>query len=195
MIMSFPLKNYIVLFILGATIGAGGDLFHNLTGTSFYTQPDFLGLSWWVFPLFGVAVCVLAALQIKIDEVLNEPMSNLKFSEVVGGLLFFEFVYYLSGVLRPIGNVHIFIVLSFLAVFFWFVFDRTVLGFVLGVMVAVGGCFVESSLSRLDLFHYQNADLFGVPSWLGFVYFVASIAVGHLARYLRDCQRPLEREV
>ena len=72
----------------------------------------------------------------------------------------------------------------------WGVFDGTRQGLVVAVATAVAGPLAEIFLINVThLYHYENPDLFGIPSWITWVYFCGSPAVGNLSRAVRARRR------
>ena len=72
----------------------------------------------------------------------------------------------------------------------WAVFDCTEQGLAMAVLTAVAGPVAEIFLINvLHLYHYNNPDFLGIPSWITWVYFCGSPAVvglgaGGLARFV-----------
>ena len=75
----------------------------------------------------------------------------------------------------------------------WGLFDGTKQGLVMAVATAVAGPAAEIFLINvLHLYHYENPDFLGIPSWIAWVYFCGSPAVGNLSRAVRaDLRRTL----
>ena len=72
----------------------------------------------------------------------------------------------------------------------WGVFDGTRQGLVVAVATAVAGPLTEIFLINVThLYHYENPDVFGIPSWITWVYFCGSPAVGNLSRAVRARRR------
>ena len=79
----------------------------------------------------------------------------------------------------------------------WAVFDYTKQGLTMAVLTGVAGPVTEIFLINvLHLYHYSDPDFFGIPSWIAWVYFCGSPAVGNLSRAVRvscggdnDCRR------
>ena len=68
----------------------------------------------------------------------------------------------------------------------WAVFDYTKQGLAMAVLTGVAGPVTEIFLINvLHLYHYTNPDFFGIPSWIAWVYFCGSPAVGNLSRAVR----------
>ena len=60
----------------------------------------------------------------------------------------------------------------------WAVFDCTEQGLAMAVLTAVAGPVAEIFLINvLHLYHYNNPDFLGIPSWITWVYFCGSPAV------------------
>ena len=68
----------------------------------------------------------------------------------------------------------------------WAVFDYTKHGLAMAVLTGVAGPVTEIFLINvLHLYHYSDPDFFGIPSWIAWVYFCGSPAVGNLSRAVR----------
>ena len=75
------------------------------------------------------------------------------------------------------------LVLALYALAAWWLLDRTKASFVLGVATAFAGPVAELLLVNwLHLYQYNNADFYGICSWIPWVYFLGGPAVGSLAR-------------
>lgn len=62
----------------------------------------------------------------------------------------------------------------------------TVVGFAMAGLTAVAGPIIEIGLiKQLGLYHYTHAGSLGIPSWIPWVYFCGSPAVGNLGRKVR----------
>jgi len=92
-----------------------------------------------------------------------------------------------SGFLSvPLGVKDSLLALGALAA--WFALDRTWQGFLEGMLTAIAGTFVEIVLVRNGVFSYlpPNDSILGVASWLPWLYFCASVALGNIARALEN---------
>lgn len=68
----------------------------------------------------------------------------------------------------------------------WGTFDRTKQGFAMAVLTALAGPAAEIVLINvLGLYHYENPDWAGIPTWIPWVYFCGATAVGLLSRAVR----------
>lgn len=74
--------------------------------------------------------------------------------------------------------------ITLVAVLMYLTLDRTRVGLVLGLVVAVGATAFEWGLVQQGVFRYlpQSDELLGVAPWLLPLYFAASVAVGAVAR-------------
>ena len=76
----------------------------------------------------------------------------------------------------------------------WAVFDYTKQGLTMAVLTGVAGPVTEIFLINvLHLYHYSDPDFFGIPSWIAWVYFCGSPAVGNLSRAVRGELRRRQR--
>lgn len=169
--------------MIGFFLGPASDLFHNVTNTSGYPYPAFLGLAWWVPLLFSGATVLVALSHVYSDKLFRQPKRELSWKKVIFGLLSFFLIYAISGFLK-INLLPKFLILAVIALDVWFFFDKTLYGFILSILTAICGCLVESSLVQIGHFYYVEPDFLGVPYWLPFLYITASVSVGNLGRKL-----------
>lgn len=74
----------------------------------------------------------------------------------------------------------------------WAYFDKTYQGLVIAGAAAVGGPIIEIVLINVfHLYTYTNPDIFGIPSWIPWVYACGGPAVGNLSRTARGKLRAL----
>lgn len=169
--------------MLGTLLGPACDWFHVFTHTAGYAYPALFGLAWWVPLLFGLATVAVALSHIEMDRLCKREPRKIAWSTVWAGLFSFVAIYFISGFMRaPFAQK--FIILGIIAVMIWFVFDRTVYGFLLGIATALAGCMVEITLCRSRMYYYTSPDFLGIPAWLPFLYLAASVSVGNLSRKL-----------
>ena len=176
-------KNGITVFVLGALIGPIGDWCHMTSGTLSYnaTAPQlriFFGLPFWVPPLFGLAALSIATCHLLFNNKAIRP-SHLKVSQ---GTLAFLLLYAASGFLPLETGGARDVVLALGALGIWAWLERTWQGMAVGVAVGVIGSLFEIFLVHHGVFSYGSGmdNMFGVPSWLPWVYFGASIAIENL---------------
>ncbi len=178
------------IFLLGFFLAPLGDMMHVATKTTSYPEGYgiyLLGIPWWVFPFFGFSGAIIAFCNDLIDSKFFGREKRLgettPFLAYFGASLFI-ISYLLTGLLSfnpPI--VHL--VVGTMAVLFWFFLDKTFAGFLLGIGTSIVGTSVEIFLVHNQIFSYlpPNNTLFGVASWLPWLYFILSIGLGNFFRY------------
>eukprot|EP00466_Bigelowiella_natans_P015102 jgi/Bigna1/126406/aug1.2_g1114 len=75
------------------------------------------------------------------------------------------------------------VILAAVAVWGFYKFDNSLAGLLASLATAMGGPAIEIGLVNvLHAYSYSNADLWGVDSWIPWVYFLGGPAVGNLGR-------------
>jgi hypothetical protein len=198
-------KQALMSWIMGFFLGPVGDWFHVRTGATGYPDGAYAfyfpgGVPWWVPLLFATATMTIGLSHTFGDELVRKhgPAWAMKplwggtarpgltgMAPLIRGLLVFELAYIVSGYLpRPAGGAAD-LILGAVAVAAWLAFDRTVHGAVLALSTAAAGVFVEATLVAHGVFHYgpETSNLFGVASWLPWIYVCASFAAGNFSRW------------
>jgi hypothetical protein len=143
----------------------------------------------WVPFLFGFAGFLMSAIVLSLDSALNtnEDVRSPSWPKVLYGISLFSGQYYLSGLLDNslVDSAQIDVVLKSIAVIGFLLLDRSRAGFALAAATAIGGPLAEIFLINVpNLYSYVHPDIFGIPIWIGWVYFLGAPAVGNLARRL-----------
>lgn len=191
----------VIMTLCGAGLGPLLDSYHSLFGVLQYDFPVKIQLwsvnpaypalvtTWWVPFLFGLAGFIIGWLTIFLDAYLQSVSSTTRPNpfQILTGISFFTFQYYLSGVLSHMHfpRDQILAIMSLLASFGFLLFDGSVSGFYTSVATAVGGPLIEVGLisSNLGRYHYIDGGETGFfPLWIVPVYFLGGPAVGNLAR-------------
>jgi len=184
------------MFIAGALLGPFLDNYHGQFDTLRYSKGAFelqmqgmsiLKSAYWVPFLFGVAGVLISQLYDLFDKVLDTEMTKRKPTpwKILYGISAFAAQYYLSGYLDKMGidTPVIHLTLAVLALVGFRYFDGSKAGFVTSLATAVGGPAIEIALINLaQAYSYTNADIWGVDSWIPWVYFLGGPAVGNLGR-------------
>eukprot|EP00978_Attheya_sp_CCMP212_P017741 scaffold47753_cov58-Attheya_sp.AAC.9 len=199
--------------LAGAALGPFLDSYHSAFGVLQYNHPFSLfedtGLvfvtTWWVPVLFGLAGFIIGWLYILLDAIFstsnnnNNNNNNLQTSEpenypvpvpqILYGISFFTFQYWLSGILfaHEMDRTSILLIMTALAVLGFRFLDNTKSGFITSLATAFGGPLIEvgliSMLPESAGYHYNDAGETGFfPLWIIPVYFLGGPAVGNLAR-------------
>ncbi len=182
-----------ILFLYGALFGPFGDLCHVLTHTTSYPKDVyrfyFFGLiPYWVPLLFGSATLLMGITYPLLDRLfpLIQRPHTKKYLALLAPFLFLG-IYCLSGII-PYPNI----LLALLAVFTWAIVERTWRGVLLALLTGMLGTGIEIYLVQTNVFSYQHhaAHFWGVPTWLPWLYIIASITVGNLGRFLFENKHP-----
>lgn len=194
------------LFVAGAALGPPLDGIHSVVGLQVYDVnggliiggPDGLYTSVWVFPLLGLMYSVVGGLQLLLDQVAGKWLPANQQAPRGSWLTVLSNVGALIGLLRlssllfssaSVPSPLIFLILAFAAHANWFAFDRTPMGYLLAVAVAVGAPLSEVVLIKyFGLWHYTEPDVFiageGLVSWTFWCYFFYTQWVATVARTL-----------
>lgn len=180
-----PARCFAFVWMCGATIAPLGDHFHVARGvTEYFTDfgPIWLGESpLWFVLLVSTFMGTLALVHGRLARP-DAPRGSAAWV-YVSPLLVLDL--YLTTSFYPWregGSLEAAITL--VAVLMYLTLDRTRVGLVLGLVVAVGATAFEWGLVQLGVFRYlpQSDELLGVAPWLLPLYFAASVAVGAVAR-------------
>ncbi len=183
-------KFILLCFTLGAICGTCGDYAHVITQTDGYPHNGpfpFLPLPYvempvWVPLLFGAAV-MLMGITHKLFSMTYKPRLAGNNVAVAVAPLAFVSIYVLTGIIHAgVGLQDLWLAAT--AILFWWICDRTPTGAMLALLVAVCGTLFEIFLVGVHGFFYYPAfsGLFGVPTWLPWLYVVASVTVSLVVR-------------
>lgn len=168
--------------LLGAVVATLCDVNHVLTGTLSYPEPFFMGQAIFVFPGFFVAFTVMMLSYHYIAPLFPKAFTKeISYSSgntaaFIESLLFFMAIYLMSG----FGNTYPALLSGIFYGFFvlrWaFSYEKSFL-LLFAIVLGFNGMFVEGLMTKFDLVHYSNPEVFGVPYWLGGVYMHGAIAL------------------
>ncbi|MBI2026535.1 MAG: hypothetical protein HYS98_01800 [Deltaproteobacteria bacterium] len=179
----------LILFLLGALVGPLGDLFHLLSHTTVYPQEKYWLYFFDIMPflvplLFGSATLMIGISHGCFYRIFHKTFLPCTKNIIcfVFGFTYFVLFYSLSGYL-PMP--HFFLAIAFIVL--WIMMERTWLGLLLALLTAAAGTAFEILLVRNGVFFYKEPvnSLFGVASWLPWLYAIASISVGNFSQYLK----------
>ncbi len=180
-------------FVVGAIVGTTGDYCHVITNTDGYPKrgpfpflpiPD-VNMPVWVPFLFGTAVMLMATVH-KLLAKAYHPRLEKHFVLAACAPLLFVTIYALSGFLQFGTGGWQDVWLAALAIFMWWAMDGTRLGAILAVTNAFfGTCFEIFLVSIGGFFYYKtHSNLMGVPSWLPWLYVIASVCISLFVRLI-----------
>ncbi len=172
------------VWLCGAIIAPSGDHHHVTRGVTEYLTtfgPVWLGRSpLWFMLLVAGFMATLAVLQGRASTRPNRDRGDAAYLSP----LFILGLYLTTSVypLREGGSLEALITVA--AVLLYLVFDRTKVGLLFGLAVAIGSTAAEWGLVQLGVFRYlpESDELFGVAPWLLPLYFAASVCVGAIGR-------------
>ena len=119
----------------------------------------------------------------------NVCISTFAFQYLASGILASPQSPFLNGFVPYHG---IDLILCVWGVLTWYLFDGTSQGLFMASLTAVAGPVAEISLINvLHLYEYSHPDVFGIPTWIPWVYFCGAPAVGNLSRQVRNALREM----
>lgn len=170
------------LALLGAAVATCCDAIHVHTQTLSYPRPFLFGQGPFVFPGFVFAFLTMGASYLLLASRLPATVGR-DFSvspgttrELAESLTTFAFVYLLSGFgnREPLLLSTIFYATAGLRL--TLAPDRAFMT-VVAVTLAVFGILAEGTMTRVDLVHYREPEIYGVPVWLGALYMHGAFAL------------------
>jgi len=192
-------KTIAAMTLISGPLGMFLDNYHGLFGvlkyagdTKFsvtYNGSTVLQSALWVPVLFAAAGLAMSLLRLLLDEALETPTPAPSWPTVWYGISLFSAQYWLSGALEATHTAPALLhsSLAVTALGGYLLLDRTTAGVILGLATALAGPVTEMFLvNKLGLYEYVHADLWGVCSWIPWVYLLGGPAVGNLTRRLHS---------
>lgn len=178
------IKNFLILFIMGAILGPICDGFHSHTDTLAYPEVWKFKMAWWVPLLFGSATVVVGYSHSHMDILWNKRR-NFSWKFTLIGVFSFISIYFLSAILN-LNELTKSSIIYVLAMLIWYFFDRTFYGLILAILTSIIGSLVEISLIFTQNFYYlpEHSHIWGIPYWLPALYIAASVTIGNFGRKL-----------
>jgi hypothetical protein len=188
------IKFLLLSFIAGAIAGTTGDFVHVITHTDGYPVPGpfpYLPLlpvkmPIWVPFLFGTAVMLMATTH-KLASPYYHPRLEKDVVVSTSAPLIFIIVYAMTGYFHTGTGGLEDVWLAILAIMIWYIMDRTAMGAALAILNAICGTLFEIFLVSIGGFFYypEHSNMFGVPSWLPWLYMVASVCISLFVRLIK----------
>lgn len=186
-----------IIFLLGFLFGPIGDIIHVVTKTTGY--PDYyssyiLFIPWWVYPFFGFSGLVISSsfylLDKKLFQTKNTRPSMSKPFLAMNGPIIFLISYIASGVMTQLQIPSLIINFLFflITLSLWMLLDRTKRTLLMAFVFSAIGILVETTLIKNGVFWYNPPDkaLFGVPTWLPWIYMILVISLGNFTLFVMD---------
>lgn len=193
-----PLSTWIILgvlgFISGCVVGQIIDVSYPMNGALHYHNPTWeiksLGIEicWWIPILYGIAGVILVVSHPMLDRWTGQKPRggfNPGWGFTVLCMVLFAVQFFLGPYLFKAGlnNFWLFIFTVGTGLSVWWVFDRTRGGLFMCGLTAVLGPIIEiTMINALDLYHYTDPDVFGLPLWILGAYICGVPANANLGR-------------
>jgi len=183
--MNFPvMRTTAGLFLFGALGGNLYNSFHAFSGTIPVT-PEHINplLDWTSYLLFGFAGVAIGLVTIAFDRFLRKAGPQASWPNALSAVALLGVFYALSACIFLSNNL-ILLILIFGAALCWWLYDRSWQALLAAVLVAISGTAAEITMVHLNIYYYSRPQFMGVAYWLPFLYCIASVATGQLARAL-----------
>ncbi|KAJ3147369.1 Insulin-induced protein 1 protein [Geranomyces variabilis] len=140
----------------------------------------------WVPLCCGFGACLVGTLYPLLDYRLFGRPHRYKrdWSNVLRCCGGFIGVNYATSKLPWTSSMQVSLVLGLSAVWLWLMFDRTLHGFAVSLIVAVVGTWVAQFFVQSGMYSFTKADFFGVRSWFPCMMYSASVMFGSIGRQL-----------
>lgn len=188
--MNSYFKASAIIFLLGGILGPLGDIYHVFSMTTGY--PDHYayyvqGIPWWVFPFFGASGLAIG-MSYHFMNFQGDKFQSKGFIHAFTGPVIFLLSYFLSGYFTVIKSPTFLnhIILGAIFAIIWWLYGKTWRSLLLSVWFSFLGIIVEVTLVKMGVFWYTSHDnqLFGVASWLPWLYLILAITIGNFTHFL-----------
>ncbi|KAJ3323000.1 Insulin-induced protein 2 protein [Boothiomyces sp. JEL0866] len=170
----------IVLFITGYSLVTVCDYLLQLYHITIWPQHSTIRTDNWVGLSSGFASTFIGLLFPLADKLLTTKIST-NWSKMIrmGG----AFVG-LSYAKLSNGSVSLGITTAFLAIGFWYTFDKTIHGLLMAVGVTFLGSVAISALVNQGAYSFARSEFYGLTYWIPAVLFCSVVVVGAVGRQL-----------
>lgn len=175
---------------IGAVASTLCDMNHAFTGALAYPDPWVTGGPWWSLPAFFVAFMWMAFLYAIGAPALGRFVTTARSREpgtctaFVETLVAFVLAYLISGFAHETPTVLALVLYGTFAVRLAATYDRA-FALIAAIVLAIGGMLGEGGLTMAGLVTYADADIVGVPWWLGGVYMHGALCLREGMRWRR----------
>lgn len=186
--MSF-LQKILILFASGCVLSIAIHMLHLERHVT--KAPDtsklltVIEIPWWVALTCGSSAVLIGLLFPALDgSFAVTPHGDRDWPSVIRCIIGFFGIAYASAKFPFENNAEMSCSLAVMAIFLWWLSDRTYIGFALSVTVALVGTAVVQVLVYAGVYSYTQPDFFLVRSWLPCLLFAAGVAFGNMGRQL-----------
>jgi hypothetical protein len=178
------MRRLIFLFIFGAFAGNLYNSFHAFSGTIPVT-PTHINplLDWTSYLLFGFAGMAIGLATILSDKFLRKNTPTASWPNAIGAGLFLGVFYFISACMFLSNTVILALLIFGFVLAVWF-YDPSIYAVLTAAIVAIAGTAAEITMVHQNIYCYSRPQWLGVAYWLPFLYGIASIATGQIARAL-----------
>lgn len=171
------------MLLVGATAGPVLDALHTFSGATWYAAPQLFKSVWWCPPLFAGAALSIGLGRLFTERLLRVPLVDPGARKAALSMGAFVVAYAVSAFFPATELIKALLLLG-LALTVFATLDPSPAAALGAVSAGVGGWLVEHTLVGAGLFFHRETMLDGIPLWLPPLYFLAALAIGHLARRL-----------
>ncbi|KAF9930288.1 Insulin-induced protein 2 protein [Mortierella alpina] len=184
----YPIRA-LILFVLGFVFSLVID--HLQTQHRLVEYPANISQWWdtasWLPPTCGASAVLIGTIYPLGDYLWwgkRVPRSSRDWSSVMRCMGGFIGVNYAASKLPWTSSLQVSCTLALISAGLWFLFDRTLHGFVISLIVASMGTAVAYFLVLNGWYSFTKADFFGVGSWMPCILYSSSVCFGSIGRQL-----------
>ncbi|KAF9277458.1 Insulin-induced protein 2 protein [Mortierella alpina] len=184
----YPIRA-LILFVLGFVFSLVID--HLQTQHRLVEYPTDISQLWdtasWLPPTCGASAVLIGTIYPLGDYLWwgkRVPRSSRDWSSVMRCMGGFIGVNYAASKLPWTSSLQVSCTLALISAGLWFLFDRTIHGFVISLIVASMGTAVAYFLVLNGWYSFTKADFFGVGSWMPCILYSSSVCFGSIGRQL-----------
>ncbi|ESN96896.1 hypothetical protein HELRODRAFT_102315 [Helobdella robusta] len=140
--------------------------------------------TWWVPPSCGFAAALLGMFYPYTDRHFGLFNEKQEWSGVMRCVAVFVGINQASAKIDFSNSLQFSLTLLIMSFGLWWLFDKSMVGLLLGVLFSFVATFMTQLLVYWELFKYSNPDFVFVRSWLPCIFFSASVTMGLIGRQL-----------
>ncbi|CAK9303156.1 unnamed protein product [Gordionus sp. m RMFG-2023] len=143
---------------------------------------------WWVPPSCGLVAVIVGLLYPFLDEIFGEKLMHTReWSSIMRCVAVFFGINHASVKIDFANNMQFSLTLAALSVGLWWLFDRSRIGFLLGLVIAFITTLICQLLVYNGIYEYTEPDFIYVRSWLPCIFFSGAVTIGNIGRQLAMC--------